>query len=102
MQKETKVLHLKSNAPFIKCISKINGVQIDNQCIICLNTVKITEKQQLVSGIITEMNLIILLLIMMTLLLFVNDNAGPITNSKSFKYKSSITGKNIRWKSRKW
>ena len=30
MQKEIKALHFKNNAPFINCISKINGVQIDN------------------------------------------------------------------------
>ena len=30
MQKETKVLRLKNNATLINCISKINGIQIDN------------------------------------------------------------------------
>ena len=30
MQKETKSVAFRNNAPFINCISKINGVQIDN------------------------------------------------------------------------
>ena len=28
--KRNKVVAFKNNAPFIKCISKVNGVQIDN------------------------------------------------------------------------
>ena len=51
--KRNKNLAFKNNAPFINCISKINGVQIDNAedldvvmpMYIYLNTVKITEKQ---------------------------------------------------------
>ena len=31
-----------------------------------------------------------------------NYNADPITNTASFKYKTSITGKSIKCKSRKW
>ena len=27
---EIKILHFKSNSPLINCISKINGVQINN------------------------------------------------------------------------
>ena len=41
-----------------------------------MNTVKITEKQQVVCGIIIEMNQVIL-----------------SSNSESFKYKTSIVGK---------
>ena len=28
--KRNKIMHLKNNAPFINCILKINGIQIDN------------------------------------------------------------------------
>ena len=45
------------------------------QCTICLNTARTTENQQVVCGIITEMNQAIL-----------------SSNSESFKYKTSITG----------
>ena len=57
-----KKLIFKNNAPFINCTSKITGIKIDNAedldvampMYICLNTAKITEKQQVVCGIITE------------------------------------------------
>ena len=58
-----------------------------------MSTVKIIEKQQDVSEIITEMSLLILLSLNDDDPLTINDNADPITNSESFKYKSSITGK---------
>ena len=45
-------------------------------CTICLNTVKIIERQQVVCGIIIETNKVILFQ----------------TDSESFKYKTSITG----------
>ena len=62
-----KKLVFENNAPFINCISKINGVKIDNAedldvvglGIIYLNTVKIMEKKQEVYGNITEMNQIV-------------------------------------------
>ena len=52
--KGNKVVAFKNNAPFINCISKINGVKmimqkiwmLQCQCIIYLNTVKITKKKQ--------------------------------------------------------
>ena len=72
-----RFLAFQNNAPFTNCISKINNVLIDNAedldvvMPICLSTVKITEKQQDVCGIITGMNLIILLLMMITLLLLI-------------------------------
>ena len=31
MQKRNKAVAFKNNAPFIKCISKINGIKIDNE-----------------------------------------------------------------------
>ena len=60
---DNKKIVFKNNAPFISCISNINGVKIDNAedldvlmlCIIYLSTVKVTEKQQVVYGIIIEM-----------------------------------------------
>ena len=58
-----------------------------------MSTVKIIEKQQDVSEIITEMSLLILLSLNDDDPLTINDNADPITNSESFKYKSSITRK---------
>ena len=62
-----KKLVFKNNAPIINCISKVNGVQTDNAEDLdvlmpmynCLNTVKITEKQHLVCGIITATNQIL-------------------------------------------
>ena len=62
-----KKLIFKNNAPIINCISKVNGVQTDGAEDLdvlmpmynCLNTVKITEKQQVVCGIITATNQIL-------------------------------------------
>ena len=59
-----KKLVFKNNAPFINCISKINGIKTDNaedldvvmSMYNLLDIVKILEKQQVVYGIITEMN----------------------------------------------
>ena len=63
-------------APFINCISKINSVKIDNAedldivmpCITYLNTIKIIEKQQVIHGIIIEMNQVIHFLLILNLL----------------------------------
>ena len=64
---DEKKLVFKNNARFINCTSKLNGVKLIMQkiqmlkcpCIICLNTVKIIEKQQVVYGIITGTNQIV-------------------------------------------
>ena len=74
--KTNKAAAFKNNAPFINCISKTNGIHIDNAedldvvmpVTICLNTAKITEKQQVVCGIITEINQGILFLLTLNLL----------------------------------
>ena len=66
-----KKLVFKNNAPFINCISKINGIKIDNAedldvvmpIYIYLNIIKIIEKQQVVYGIIIEMNQIVVQII---------------------------------------
>ena len=48
--RRNKAVAFKNNAPFINCISKINGVQNDNAedldvvIPICLDTAKISEK----------------------------------------------------------
>ena len=65
--KRNKSVAFKNNAPFINCISKINGVQINNVEDLdvitpmhnLLEYTKITKKQQVVFGIITEMNQVI-------------------------------------------
>ena len=74
--KKYKAVTFKNNAPFIKCISKINGIKINNAedldvvmpIIIYLNIAKIIKKQQVVYGIIIEMNQVILFLLILNLL----------------------------------
>ena len=69
--KTNKAVAFENNAPFINSISKINGLKIDNAedlDVVCLNTVKITEKQQAACGIITEMSQLILFLLILNLL----------------------------------
>ena len=70
--KRNKNLAFKSNATFFNCISKINGVKIDNaedlDVVMPLSTVKTTEKQQVVCGINIEMNQVILFLLVLNLL----------------------------------
>ena len=66
--KRNKSVAFKNNVPFINCISKINGVQIDNaediDVVIPMNNLlqysKIKEKQREVCGIITKINHVIL------------------------------------------
>ena len=73
MQKETKALYLKImhhlSTAFQKSMvykSTMHKVSICScQCSICLNTAKVTEKQQVVFGIITETNQAILLLLIL-------------------------------------
>ena len=61
-----KPFAFKNNAPFINCISKINGVVIGIAeelwclCNIWLNIAKITKRQREARGIITEMNQIMM------------------------------------------
>ena len=64
-----KKLVFKNNAPFINCVSKINSVKIDNaedlDVVMPMYNllVKIIEKQQVVYGIIIEMNQIVVQII---------------------------------------
>ena len=72
--KRNKHLAFKNNA-FINCVSESNGLKIDNaedldvvMPVYNLNTVKATEKQQEVCGIITEMNQATVFLLSLNLL----------------------------------
>ena len=74
--KRNKNLAFKNNAPFINCISKINGVKTDNAEDLdvvmpmynLLEYSKNYKKQQEVCGIIIEMNHVILFLLILNLL----------------------------------
>ena len=74
--KRNKNLAFKNNAPFINCISKINGVKIDNAEDIdvvmpmhnLLEYSKNYKKQLVVYGIIIEMNQVMLFLLILYLL----------------------------------
>ena len=74
--KGNKSIAFKNNAPFINCISKINGVQIDNaeDSYVVMPMYNLLEysknyrKQQAVYWIITETNQVILFLLILNLL----------------------------------
>ena len=74
--KQNKNLAFKNNAPFINCISKINGVKIDNAEDLdvvmpmynLLKYCKNYRKTQEVCGVIIEMNQVILFLLVLNLL----------------------------------
>ena len=74
--KRNKNLAFKNNAPFISCISKINGIKIDNAEDLDLvmplyNLPEYKEsikKQQAACGIIIEMKQVILFLLIVNLL----------------------------------
>ena len=75
INRRNKSVAFKNNAPFINCISRINGVQIDNAEDLdnvmpmynLLEYSKYYKKQQVVCGIITEMNQVILFLLILNL-----------------------------------
>ena len=88
-----RFLAFKNNAPFTNCISKINNVLIDNTedldvVMTMYNLLKYIKNYRNTTGSVRN---------------YYRDepndfpannyNANPITNSESFKYKSSITGK---------
>ena len=74
--KRNKSVSFKNNAPFINCISKTNGTQIDNAEDLdvvmpmynLLEYSKNYKKQHVVCGIITGMNQVILFLLILNLL----------------------------------
>ena len=95
-------LALKNNALFTNGIPKINNVLIDNAedldvVIPMYNLIECSKNYRKTTGSLwnyyrDEPNNP----------LATNYNADPITNTASFKYKTSITGKSIKCKSRKW
>ena len=74
--KRNKSVTFKNNAPFINCITKINGIKIDNTEDLdvvmpmynLLEYSKNYKKQQEVCGIIIEMNQVIFFLLILNLL----------------------------------
>ena len=62
-----KKLVFKNNAPFINCLSNINGIKIDNaedlDVAMPMTIVKNIKKQQVVCGIITATNQIVVQII---------------------------------------
>ena len=91
--KRNKSVAFQNNAPFLNCISKINGIKIDNAedldvVMPMYNLLEYSKNYRKTTGSLwnyyrDEPNN----------LPTDNYNADPITNSESFKYKSSITGK---------
>ena len=82
--KRNKNLAFKSNAPFINCISKINGVQIDNaedlDIMLMYNLLEYSKNYKKTTGSLWNCHR--------------DEQSNPLsTDSKSFKYKTSITGK---------
>ena len=99
---KNRSLALKNNALFTNGIPKINNVLIDNAedldvVIPMYNLIECSKNYRKTTGSLwnyyrDEPNNP----------LATNYNADPITNTASFKYKTSITGKSIKCKSRKW
>ena len=84
MQNETKELHIKTNAPFINCIPKINCVQIDNAddldvVMPMYNLLEYSKNYRKTTGNLWNY--------------YRDELSNPLSsNSESFKYKTSITG----------
>ena len=83
--KRNKNLLFKNNAPFINCITKINGIKIDNAedldvVIPLYNLLEYSKNYEKTTGSLWN---------------YYRDQASnPLsTNSESFKYKTSIVGK---------
>ena len=82
--KRNKAVAFKNNAPFINCISKINGVQIDNAedldvVIPTFNFLEYSKNYKKLTGSLWNY--------------YREEPSNPISfNSESFKYKTSITG----------
>ena len=70
--KSNKSAALKNNAPSINCVSKSNNVLLDNaedlDVEMPIKCSKNTEKQQIVCGVITGMNQVIIFLLILNLL----------------------------------
>ena len=82
--KRNKAVAFKNNAPFIKCISTTNGVQIDNAedldvVIPMYNLLEYSKNYKKTTGSLWNY--------------YRDEPSNPLsTNSESFKYKTSITG----------
>ena len=82
--KRNKSVAFKNNAPFINCISKINGVQIDNAgsldvVMSMYNLLEYSKNYKKTTGSLWNY--------------YRNEPSDPLSsNSESFKYKTSITG----------
>ena len=82
--KRNKVVAFKNNAPFINCISKINGVQIDNTKDLAVvmpmyNLLEYNKNQRKTTDSLWNY--------------YRDEPSDPLSsNSKCFRYKTSITG----------
>ena len=85
--KRNKNLAFKNNAPFINCISKINGVKIDNAedldvVMPMYNLLEYSKNYRKTTGSLWNY--------------YRDQPSDPLsTNSESFKYKTSIVGKTL-------
>ena len=83
--KRNKVMAFKNNTPFINCISKINGVQIDNAedvdaVMPIYNLLEYSKNYRKATSSLGNY--------------YREEPSDPLSsNSESFKYKTSITGK---------
>ena len=83
-EKRNKAVAFKNNAPFINCISKINGVQTDNAedldvVMPMYNLLEYSKNYKKTTGSLWNY--------------YRDEPSNPLsTNSESFKYKTSITG----------
>ena len=82
--KKNKAVAFKDNAPFINCISKINGVQIDNAedldvLMPMYNLIEYSKNYRKTAGSLWNY--------------YRDEPSNPLSsNSESFKYKTNITG----------
>ena len=82
--KRNKAVAFKNNAPFINCISKINGIKIDNvenldAVMLMYNLLEYSKNYKKTTGSLWNY--------------YRDQPSDPLsTNSESFKYNTSITG----------
>ena len=85
VNKRNKNLAFKNNAPFIYCISKINGIKIDNVedldvVMSMYNLLEYSQNYRKAAGSLWNY--------------YRDEPSNPLSsNSESFKYKTSIVGK---------
>ena len=88
--KKNKAVAFKNNAPFINCISKINGVKIDNAedldvVMPMYNLLEYSKNYKKATGSLWNY--------------YRDEPSDPLSSdSESFKYKNNITGKNVNEK----